>query len=391
MKLSIEFNTLMSIMNQINKIAKRNKYGLIQSRIQLKAAANSMIIVATDQDQTLQMNADCMVESDGVAFVDGVRLYTVLSKMKKRGKDSVVCFTLDSDAKKLTIALGAFESDFENYADQESILYDGAFSQYEFDGAFMLRMNQFRRFFSLCSHCISTEETRYYLGGVYFHKDKDGKLAAVATDGHKLALIKDELPSGADKIMPKKGLIIPRAAVNDLLELFGKKATDDYPITFEFCEKRVKFTCADFTFLTCVIDGSFPDYPRVLPKNPPHWFDGDSEEFLMAVESLAALSQEGSRAIKIDVKSRARVEFSITTPDGVNGRDLVKAEVGDEFHKIIKTAPFQIGFNAAYLIEMFGIDKKARVEMGFNTNSDPAEIRISSDENAMWVLMPMRV
>ena len=226
---------------------------------------------------------------------------------------------------------------------------------------------------------ISTEETRYYLNGVYMHiADADGGqvLRCVATDGHRLARIDADLPDGASD-MP--GIIVPRKTVGELRKLLED---GDVQIAVSVSETKVRFATPEITLTSKVIDGTFPDYQRVIPAGNTRRLEVDASEFAKAVDRVSTVSSERSRAVKLSL-DEDRLVLSVNSPDSGAAEEELAVAYGDE--------RLEIGFNAKYLLEIASqVDRENAVFM-FNSSGDPTLMREGNDTTAVYVVMPMRV
>ncbi|PZO64630.1 MAG: DNA polymerase III subunit beta, partial [Paracoccus denitrificans] len=249
----------------------------------------------------------------------------------------------------------------------------------EYTANFAAPATVLRRLFDKSRFAISTEETRYYLNGVYMHvaDGEGGKvLRCVATDGHRLARIDAPLPAGAAD-MP--GVIVPRKTVAELKKLLDD---DEAEIAVSVSETKIRFATPNITLTSKVIDGTFPDYTRVIPTGNTRRLEVDAADFARAVDRVATVSSERSRAVKLALETD-KVVLSVNAPDaGAADEELIVA-YGDE--------PLDIGFNAKYLQEIAAqIDRENAVFL-FNGSGDAALIREGGDESAVYVVMPMRV
>ena len=223
---------------------------------------------------------------------------------------------------------------------------------------------------------ISTEETRYYLNGIYLHKAEDGNLCAVATDGHRLALTRQTLPSGASQ-MPS--VILPRKAVSEL-----RKLLDDYDgeVSFGLSETRAEFGFGAVCLTCKLIDGTFPDYTRVIPSGNDRIMQVDVASFAAAVDRVSTISSEKSRSVKMGLKP------SVLTLSASN----TDASSATEELEITYDGPdMEIGFNARYLLDIAGQVNNEIVEFALADQGSPSLVRAPGDDASLFVLMPMRV
>lgn len=181
----------------------------------------------------------------------------------------------------------------------------------EYASNFSIEAPKLRRLFDKSKFAISTEETRYYLNGVYMHvSEADGGkvLRCVATDGHRLARIDSDLPDGA---MDMPGVIVPRKTVGELRKLLDD---DDMKIAVSVSETKVRFATPNITLTSKVIDGTFPDYTRVIPQGNTRKLEVDAADFAKAVDRVATVSSERSRAVKLQL-DEDRLILSVNAPD----------------------------------------------------------------------------
>jgi len=249
----------------------------------------------------------------------------------------------------------------------------------EYSANFSAKAPDLRRLFDKSKFAISTEETRYYLNGVYMHvaQGESGQvLRCVATDGHRLARVDMPLPSGAES-MP--GVIVPRKTVGELRKLLDD---DEMSIAVSVSETKVRFATPDITLTSKVIDGTFPDYTRVIPMGNTRRMEVDASEFAKAVDRVATVSSERSRAVKLSL-DEDRLILSVNAPDSGAAEEELAVAYGDE--------KLEIGFNAKYLLEIASqVDRENAVFL-FNSSGDPTLMREGNDTSAVYVVMPMRV
>jgi DNA polymerase-3 subunit beta len=208
--------------------------------------------------------------------------------------------------------------------------------------------------------------------------ESDGRkvLRCVATDGHRLARIDAALPEGADGMA---GVIVPRKTVGELRKLLDD---DEMMIAVSVSETKVRFATPDITLTSKVIDGTFPDYTRVIPQNNTRKMEVDAAEFARAVDRVATVSSERSRAVKLQL-DEDRLILSVNAPDSGAAEEELSVAYGDE--------RLEIGFNAKYLLEIASqVDRENAVFM-FNSSGDPTLMREGNDTSAIYVVMPMRV
>jgi DNA polymerase-3 subunit beta len=313
-----------------------------------------------------------MVERAGATTVGAHTLHEIVRKLPD---GAMVELTDDVTANRLDVVAGRSSFSLATLPREDFPIMANS----EYACNFSAQAETLRRLFDKSKFAISTEETRYYLNGVYMHSS-DGEsgrvLRCVATDGHRLARIDTQLPEGAQTL---PGVIVPRKTVGELRKLLDD---DEMKIAVSVSETKIRFATPEIILTSKVIDGSFPDYTRVIPQGNTRRLEVDAAEFAQAVDRVSTVSSERSRAVKLTLEDD-RLVLSVNAPDsGAAEEELVVAYADERL---------EIGFNAKYLLEIAGqVDRENAVFM-FNSSGDPTLMREGNDESAVYVVMPMRV
>ncbi|MGB6968672.1 MAG: DNA polymerase III subunit beta, partial [Methyloceanibacter sp.] len=213
----------------------------------------------------------------------------------------------------------------------------------------------------------------------YLHAaESEGKptLRAVATDGHRLAQVELPLPPGA-KDMP--GVIVPRKTVAELAKLVED---DDGDVRVELSPAKIRVTTARVVLTSKLIDGTFPDYERVIPQGNDKTMEVDNQAFAQAVDRVSTLSSDKGRAVKLSLQD-GKLVLSVNNPDSGSASEEIPVEYGFD--------PLEIGFNARYLLDISGQLEGGTAEFQLADPGSPTMIRDGKDASALYVLMPMRV
>jgi len=372
MKISIERAVLLKAVAQAQSVVERRNTIPILANVLIEASEGSVNLRATDLDIEVLDRAPAMVEQAGATTVSAVLLHDIIRKLP----DGALIELVD-DARTGRLQVSAGRSNFSLATLPKEDFPVMASSEYSANFAAPAKM--LRRLFDKAKFAISTEETRYYLNGVYMHvADGEGGrvLRCVATDGHRLARIDAPLPAGAENM---HGVIVPRKTVGELRKLLED---DDMEIAVSVSETKVRFATPDMTLTSKVIDGTFPDYSRVIPTQNTKRLEVDASEFSKAVDRVATVSSERSRAVKLALEDD-RLVLSVNAPDSGAAEEELIVAYSDE--------RLEIGFNAKYLLEIASqVDRENAVFM-FNTSGDPTLMREGNDTSAVYVVMPMRV
>lgn len=372
MKISIERGTLLKAVGQAQSVVERRNTIPILANVLIEAEGDMVSFRATDLDIEVVDKCSAMVERAGSTTVSAVMLHEIVRKLPD---GAMVQLTDDSATGRLAIAAGRSNFSLATLPKEDFPVMATS----EYDSNFAIAAPVLRRLFDKSKFAISTEETRYYLNGVFMHvaDSENGKaLRCVATDGHRLARIDSPLPDGAGE-MP--GVIVPRKTVGELRKLLDD---DDMIIAVSVSEAKVRFATPEITLTSKVIDGTFPDYTRVIPVGNTRKLEVDAAEFAKAVDRVATVSSERSRAVKLTLEED-KLTLSVNAPDSGAAEEELAVAYADE--------RLEIGFNAKYLLEIASqVDRENAVFL-FNSSGDPTLMREGNDTSAVYVVMPMRV
>jgi DNA polymerase III subunit beta len=372
MKISIERGTLLKAVSQAQSVVERRNTIPILANVLIEAEGESVQFRATDLDIEVVDKALAQVERAGATTVAATTLHEIVRKLPD---GALVTLTADAAAGRLTVEAGRSNFSLATLPREDFPVMASS----EYQSNFSAPAAVLRRLFDKSKFAISTEETRYYLNGVYMHiADAEGGkvLRCVATDGHRLARIDADLPAGASEMA---GVIVPRKTVGELRKLLDD---DEMDIAVSVSETKIRFATPDITLTSKVIDGTFPDYTRVIPQGNTRRLEVDASEFAQAVDRVATVSSERSRAVKLQLEED-RLILSVNAPDSGAAEEELAVAYGDE--------SLEIGFNAKYLLEIASqVDRENAVFM-FNSAGDPTLMREGNDQSAVYVVMPMRV
>ncbi len=372
MKFSMERATLLKAVSQAQSVVERRNTIPILANVLIEAEGDTVMFRATDLDIEVVDKAPAQVEKAGATTVSAVMLHEIVRKLPD---GALVTLTEDGASGRLTVEAGRSNFSLATLPKEDFPVMASS----EYSANFSAKASVLRRLFDKAKFAISTEETRYYLNGVYMHvaEAEDGRmLRCVATDGHRLARIDATVPAGAED-MP--GVIVPRKTVGELRKLLDD---DDMDIAVSVSETKVRFATPDITLTSKVIDGTFPDYTRVIPTSNTRRLEVDAAGFAKAVDRVATVSSERSRAVKLQL-DEDRLVLSVNAPDSGAAEEELAVAYGDE--------RLEIGFNAKYLLEIASqVDRENAVFL-FNSSGDPTLMREGNDTSAVYVVMPMRV
>ena len=373
MKLSIERADLLKALAHAQSVVERRNTIPILSNVRLDAAdGGTLRLTATDMDLEAIEEATADVETAGGTTAPAHVLYDICRKLPE---GSTATLDTAGEAGRLSIACGRIHFRLPCLPTEDFPAMSGG----DFSHRFALPASELRRLIDKTSFAISTEETRYYLNGIYVHgADADGGpvLRAVATDGHRLARVDSERPDGAGD-MP--GVIVPRKTVGELRKLVDEI---DGAVRIELSETKIRFAFDTVVLTSKLIDGTFPDYERVIPRSNDKTLEMETAGFVQAVDRMAAISTDKARSIKLTLDS-GRLVLSANSPDSASGEE--------ELHVEYSGPALEIGFNSRYVLEMARNFEGGKIRFQMADAVSPAIVNDASDDRALYVLMPMRV
>ena len=335
MKVTIERSVLLKALGHVHRIVERRNTIPILANVLIEAAEGKVALKSTDLDLEATEQAPADVVQAGATTVPAHVLYDIVRKLPDGAQASL---EIAGDTGQLLLRSG--RSRFYLQALPASDFPD--LTSGEFSHRFTLPAVELKRLIENTQFAISTEETRYYLNGIYLHAiDVDGtqKLRAVATDGHRLARVETAAPEGA---VGMPGVIAPRKAVNEILKLLEDPTQD---VQIEISTAKARFQFGDVVLTTKLIDGTFPDYQRVIPAGNDKRLVVDKDPFEKAVDRVSTLSSERGRAIKLSIGD-GKMTLSVNNPDSGSASEEIEVDYDSD--------PIDIGFNARYLLDIIG-------------------------------------
>ena len=368
MKLTIERAALLRSLGHVQSVVERRNTIPILSNVLLEAQSGKLKLTATDMDLAIAETVTAQVATPGATTAPAHTLYDIVRKLPEGAQ---VEMAQKGDNGPLTIRAGrsTFTLQCLPPADFPAMAKDKQPHSFNLTAAELKGLIDHTRF------AISTEETRYYLNGIYLHAAKD-VLRAVATDGHRLARFQVPLPKGAAE-MP--GVIVPRKTVNELRKLVDES---DAAVDVALSDTKIRFAFDDVTLTSKLIDGTFPDYERVIPANNDKLMEVACKPFAEAVDRVSTISTEKSRAVKLAV-GKGSLTLSATSLD--NGSATEEIEISFD------AEPLEIGFNSRYLLDITQQIEGDSAQFSMADSASPTIVRDVDDANALYVLMPMRV
>ena len=370
MKATIERATLLKSLSHVQSVVERRNTIPILSNVLIEASADgSLKLMATDLDLQIVDTVAAQVETAGATTVSAHTLFDIARKLPEGSQVS-----LAASEGKMQIMAGRARFNLQTLPrDDFPVIAEG-----ELPTKFELAAATLRQIIDKTRFAISTEETRYYLNGIFLHVSDEAQpvLKAAATDGHRLARVTVPRPDGAAG-MPD--VIIPRKCVSELRKLLDEV---DGSVEVSLSPTKIRFGLGSAILTSKLIDGTFPDYSRVIPTANDKLLRIDPKSFMQGVDRVATIASEKTRAVKMALE-RDKITLSVTSPENGTAAEEVSGDYSAE--------GFEIGFNARYLMDILGQIEGDTVEVHLADAAAPTLIRENDKAAALYVLMPMRV
>jgi DNA polymerase-3 subunit beta len=374
MKFKADRATMLKALAHVQSVVERRNTIPILANVLIAVRDGRLTLTATDMEIAIVEEIAAASSRNGACTAPAATLYEIVRKLPEGAE---VEFDHPGGDAQLALRAGRYSTALVVLPIEDFPAMTAGTLPHHFG----LPAHALRGLIDRTRFAISTEETRYYLNGIFLHvadSDDVKVLRAVATDGHRLARVEEPLPDGAAG-MP--GVIVPRKTVTELRKLL-EEVTGEIEIALS--DTRIQFHIGTVTLTSKLIDGTFPEYDRVIPRDNDKVLRVGKNDFADAVARVAAISSERSRPVKLSL-SRDLLVLSASSPEQGTATeeldgDRVKYDAG----------PLEIGFQARYLTDI--TDQIAeQVEFRFADGTAPTVVRDAADASALFVLMPMRV
>jgi DNA polymerase-3 subunit beta len=377
MKVTVERAALLKALGHVHRVVERRNTIPILSNVLLRAGEGGLRLKATDLDMEVTEEVSADVSQPGATTVPAHVIYDIVRKLPEGAQ---VSLETSGDTGQMQLRSG--RSRFMLQALSEGDFPD--LSAGDMSHEFAISAADLKRLIEKTQFAISTEETRYYLNGIYLHTiDGEGgtKLRAVATDGHRLARV--EMPA-PEKASGMPGIIVPRKAVAEIQKLIDDGGQD---IRVELSQAKIRLSFGGegeggVVLTSKLIDGTFPDYQRVIPTGNDKLLTVERGDFARAVDRVSTISSERGRAVKLAI-NEGRMTLSVNNPDSGNAVEELDVDY--------EASALDVGFNARYLLD---ITQQLDGDTALFKLADPGSPTVIQDREGaptLYVLMPMRV
>ncbi len=373
MKITIERGALLKSLNHVQSVVERRNTIPILSNVLMQASGGTLNLSATDLDIEVVESLVTDVIEEGGTTAPAHTLYDIVRKLPDGAQ---VQLEYGSDDPRLILRAARSEFALACLPREDfPVLAAG-----DLPHQFTIEAKDLNRLIDKTKFAVSTEETRYYLNGIYLHatdaSDGPQMLRAVATDGHRLARVEFPAPAGSENM---SGVIVPRKTVMEVSRLIEDA---EGPVQVAVSESKIRFQVDGSVLTSKLIDGTFPEYSRVIPEGNDKVLSVNGKEFAQSVDRVATISTEKSRAVKLNLE-RERLTLTVTNPESGNATEEILVDYAAD--------PLEIGFNAKYLLDITNQLDGNEARFLFADSGSPTIVRDAEDEAALYVLMPMRV
>jgi DNA polymerase-3 subunit beta len=373
MKINVERGAFLKALSHVQSVVERRNTIPILSNVLIDAGKGRLKLTATDLDIEIVEAIPADVLRNGSATAPAHMLYDIVRKLPDGAQVQVELMTAEGG--RLAVSAGSVRFELACLPKEDfPQMTAGALPH-----KFRMEVATLRRMIDKTRFAISTEETRFYLNGIYLHavkSDKTAVLRAAATDGHRLAQFELKQPEGAADI---PGVIVPRKTITELRRLLDDA---EGAIDVSLSDTKIQFISDGVELTSKLIDGTFPDYQRVIPAANDKALVLDSKEFAQAVDRVSTISADKTRAVKLSL-SKDKLTLTVVNPDSGTATE----ELGATYN----SGALEIGFNARYLLDITGQIEGKEVRFLLSDAGSPTLIEDTDDNGTLYVLMPMRV
>ncbi len=371
MKAKINKKTLVQTLSHLHSVVEKRNTIPILANVLIEAKDKSLVLAATDMEIAELQSISCEVLQEGSVTTPAHILYDIVRKLPDEAMielESIEGKKLEIKTDKISFSLMCLPpNDFPD-------IHSGDYPEgFEIDTASL------RRLIDKTLFSVSTEETRYYLNGIYLHSIKEKEtevLRAVATDGHRLSRLSASLPKNAHNL---EGVIIPRKTVTEIKKIIDNQ---DGQVKIQIAKNKIKFSLNNVIITSKLLDGTFPDYERVIPNNNSKELIVDAQEFIAAVDRVSTLSSDRTKAIKFKLSNKA-LEITAENPDQGSAKENISVHYNGE--------NMEIGFNSKYLIDISRQITGANIKFMLSDKLSPTLMFDEEDSLALYLLMPMHI
>jgi len=369
MKFSVNQQDLQQALNYCQGVIEKKSTLPILSNVLLDVQKSKLIITATDLDLIFIHQIDNVeVFEEGKITTISSLMYDIVRKFTSGAKLNVNL----NDSNKLHLESEKSYFNLNCLSASEFPLTDENFTENEFS----IKSKDLLKLLIKCKFSISNDETRHYLSGIYLHQNEvEDKiyLTAAATDSHRMSISKIRL----DSKINFEPIILPKKTIFQLCSLLDNY---DGEVKISNVKSKIKFELSDSTLISKLIDGKFPNYIQVIPKNNQKKLEISLKSFLSSVDRVASVSLDKKDGVKFDL-TKDTLNLSVNNTNSGDGKETLSVKFNSDL---------EISFNSRYLIDVASQIDGDTVELYFNDTGSPVLIKDPGDFDSIYVVMPMK-
>lgn len=357
---------LLGPLQAVSGIVEKRHTLPILSNVLLEKNADILTLLATDIE--IQITTQTQTHSgENTAITVGARkLQDILRSLSE---DQEVSLTLTD--KKLQLKAGKGKFNLQTLPAED---FPRMVVSEEQATRFSVSQKQLKKLFSLVQYAMAQQDIRYYLNGLLLIT-KGNELRVVATDGHRLAYAADVLEEGLAPIE----VILPRKTV---LELSKQLNDSEGSVEIILTPNQARFKFNNIEFISKLIDGKFPDYERVIPKNHGKILKISRNQFIQLLQRVAILTNEKFRGVRL-LLSEGSLKIISNNTEQEEAQEEIEVEYSGE--------PLDVGFNVTYLLDVLANVSEETIELHLADANSSALFTLPGNENFKYVVMPMRI
>ena len=377
MYIIIEKKVLVKSLGKIHSVVERRNSIPILANVKLEALSNSVLLSVTDMDLYVVDEIDATIQERGSVTMPVHTLFEIIKKLPDAASIEIK-FNEDCIGDGAKIKSGAMECSLPVLSPEEF----PSFMEIEYSNQINFEAAKFLSLLTTTRYAISTEETRYYLNGIFLHSfaKEEGKsvLRAVATDSHRLAIAEIELQENFDNI---SGIIIPKKTVNELIKLLEGVNSN---IEINISSNRIMIIIDNLKLSSKLIDGKFPDYNKAIPAQNNQLLEVDSKALFGGIDLVTTISFDKTKAVKFNISTE---KIALSVHNNVNGSSKASQEIEANYN----SEPLEIAFNGKYVLDVLSVMKGSLVNFSVTNTNSAVLVKDAVDSSSMHIIMPMQV
>jgi len=366
MKITAQRETLLKPLQIVSSVVERRQTSPILSNTLMSVTGKLLTLTGTDLEVEMVATVDIEADQDGDITLPARKLMDLCRTLPDGAK---VEMTIEKDRAVIRSGRSRFSLTTLPAVEYPNI------DPIETPVSFKLPQHQLKQLIEQTQFAMAQQDVRYYLNGLMLEISAD-KVVTVATDGHRLAYSEIAISTGVSE---QRQVIVPRKGVVELHRLLE---SDDTAVEVQLGKNHIRLILPNVTFTSKLIDGKFPDYQQVIPKNPGHNMQVNREQLHQVFNRIAVLSNEKFRGMRLQLQPNL-LRASVHNPEQEEAEEEIEVNYsGDEF---------EIGFNIGYFMDALSAIRSDEVRVSFTDSNHSCLVQGVQDEQSRYVIMPMRL